>query len=162
MERSPRAKAYLLLGWVFVIAVLGFYAWRVGKIGWDLRQDFWVYWNPNHFPGDMNQALGHGDMVLRNAETIAQQDDALKTPAQRQYEIEHPPATIARPGPGLFDSPFTPAIFRQRWTYLRPVYGQILRGWVATYENLWRDVGEGGDFEMDYPPLRLLVMTLWT
>jgi hypothetical protein len=162
MERSPREKAYLLLAWVFVVAVLGFYAVRIGRIGWDLRQDFWVYWNPNHFPGDMNQALGHGDMVLRNAEQIAQQDDALKTPAQRQYEQQHPPATIAQPGQGLFESPFNLKIFRERWTRLRPVYGQILRGWVATYENLWRDVGEGGDFEMDYPPLRLLVMTLWT
>jgi hypothetical protein len=162
MERSSREKAYLLLAWVFVVAILAFYAVRIGRIGWDLRQDFWVYWNPNHFPGDMNQALSHGNDVLRDADAIAQQDEALKTPAQRQYEMEHPPATIAQPGQGLFESPFNLKIFRERWTRLRPVYGQILRGWVARYENLWRDVGEGGDFDMDYPPLRLLVMTLWT
>ena len=41
--------------------------------------------------------------------------------------------------------------------HLKPVYGLILRGWVATYEDLYRDNGPQGNFEMDYPPMRLLV-----
>ena len=164
---SIRSKAIWLGGWAFVIAVLIYWAWRMVGLGYDLKQDFWVYFTPNHGIMDLNSAMEHGDMVLRNAEAVAGEDESRKTPAQRQEEADqtaagHPPATIAHPGPGLFDSPFNGRNFRQRRDHLKPVYGLILRGWVATYENLYRDQGPQGDFDMDYPPMRLLVMTLFT
>jgi hypothetical protein len=164
---SMRARAIWLSGWVFVVAVLLYWAWRMVGLGFDLKQDFWVYFTPNHEIGDVDSALEHGNMVLRTAETIADEDESRKTPRQRQEEAAaaaagHPPATIARPGPGLFDSPVSAQNFRQRWDHLKPVYSQILRGWVQNYEDLYRDQGPQGDYEMDYPPMRLLVMTFWT
>jgi hypothetical protein len=164
---SMRSKAIRLGGWAFVIGVLVYWAWRMVGLGYDLKQDFWVYFTPNHAIMDLNSALEHGDMVLRNAEAVASEDESRKTPGQRQEEASqtaagHSPATIAHPGPGLFDSPFNARNFRERWDHLKPMYGLILRGWVATYENLYRDQGPQGDFDMDYPPMRLLVMTLFT
>src|SRR5271155_1734748 len=117
---SMRTRAIWLGGWTFVIAVLIYWAWSMLGLGYDLKQDFWVYFTPNHAIMDLNSALEHGDMVLRNAEAIADQDESRKTPGQRQEETDqiaagHSPATIAHPGPGLFDSPFNARNFRQRW-----------------------------------------------
>ena len=159
-------RAYSVIAWVFVVAVIAFYARQVGRVGYDLREDFWDYWERNHFAGDMNAALNHGNMVLHEAQQIAQDEESQKTPEQvaaeqAQAAAGHPVATLMNPGPGLFETPFSAKIFRERWQHLKPIYGLILRGWVQTYEHLWRDVGEGGDFEMDYPPVRLLVVSLW-
>jgi hypothetical protein len=164
---SYRSRTIGLLSWVFIVLVLGYWLWRVVGIGVDLKQDFWVYFEPNHGIMDVNSALDHGNTVLRNAESIADEDEQRKSADQQKRDAElaasaHPPATIARPGPGLFDAPFSVHNFQERWVRLRPMYGLILRGWVQEYENLYRDQGPGGDFGMDYPPMRLLVMTLWT
>jgi hypothetical protein len=162
-----RRQLIFFTGWVFILLIVGYYAWRMVGIGLDLRQDFWTYCAQNHFPEDMNNALNKGNMVLREAEDVAQEDEDKKTPAQLQEESKqiaagHAPLTIARPGPGLFESPVNARIFSERWKRLKPLYSQILRGWVRTYDHLLRDRGEGADFDLDYPPLRLMVMTLWT
>jgi len=168
-ERSTgwsRDRAVRLLGWVFVVAVLVYYAWRMVGIGLDWRQSFWVYWAPEHSEGDIDNAMKYGDMTLREAEAVADADEGKKSPAERNAEQRlidagERPATIARPGPGLFDSPFNAQNFRSRWQHLRPVYSQILRGWVQTYERLSKETPDG-EYDLDYPPMRLLVMTLWT
>lgn len=166
---SARQRLTYFGAWIFVAAVLGYYAWRMVGIGLDLRQDFWVYCARNHFPGDMNGALDKGNMVLREAQDVAQEDEQKKTGEQRQEEARqiaagHRPPTIARPGPGLFDSPLSARIFFRRWQRLSPLYSQVLRGWVRTYDHLLQDRGTkpDADYDLDYPPLRLMVMTLWT
>jgi len=164
---SMRTRAICLSAWAFVIAILLYWAWRMVGLGIDLKQDFWVYSTPNHGIMDVNNALDNGGRVLREAESIADDDERRKTPGQRRQEADqiaagHPPATIAHPGPGLFDSPVNFQNFHDRWKHLKPVYGQILRGWVQTYEHLYRNDGPAGDFGMDYPPMRLLILSLWT
>ncbi len=114
----------------------------------------------------MNNALNKGDMVLREAQDVAKEDEEKESPARRQREAAeiaagHAPPTLARPGPGLFDSPFNARTFVRRWQRRSPLYSQILRGWVRTYDHLLRDRGEKADFDLDYPPMRLMVMTLW-
>ncbi len=148
--RAPvSSRLQLFAAWFCVALLLIFYTGRVARIGIDLRNDFWEYWQNNRFYGDVNSALRHGQHVLGEAEDLAQKD---------------PPnpggLTIEQPGPGLFDSPRSFSNFRHRWHDLRPIYGQIFHGWVATYDNLVRDVS-ADDYQMDYPPLRSLVMTLW-
>ena len=156
-QGSTHQRLILLGGWVFVVAVFGYYAWRMAGIGLDLRQDIWVWSTPNHFGwGDINNALRGGNAVLREAETIAAEDARINSPLEPQ------PPTIARPGPELFDSPMNGQIIFERWKRLSPLYVQILRGWVAFYEHLQSRVGDGGNYGLDYPPLRLLVMTFWT
>jgi hypothetical protein len=125
-----------------------------------LRQDFWVYWASNH-SDDVGSAMRNGSMVLDNVREIAAKEDPQRAAAQKRAGGE-PIATIDQPGPGLFDSPLNAKIVRQRWNRLQPVYGQILRGCVQTYENLYKDTGDNADYGLDYPPLRLLAMTLWT
>ena len=56
-------------------------------LGFDLKQDFWVYFTPNHGIMDLNSALEHGDMVLRNAETVASEDESRKTQGQRKAKL---------------------------------------------------------------------------
>lgn len=155
-----------LAGWVLVAGVLIFYSVHIARIGLDWRQSFWVYWAPEHAQDDIDNAMKNGDMVLREAENVAQADENNKTHDEKAAEEKlteagQPPATIARPGPGLFDSPFSPRLFFQRWHRLRPVYGQIIRGWVQTYENLYHN-NPDQDYDLDYPPMRLMAMTLWT
>jgi len=148
--RPPASGRLLLLAtWLAVGLILIFYTGRVARIGIDLRNDFWDYWQNNRFYGDVNSALRHGQHVLGEAEDLAQQDPPNPSGL-----------TIEQPGPGLFDSPLSISTFRHRWHDLRPVYGQIFHGWIATYDNLVRDVSPD-DYQMDYPPLRSLVMTLW-
>jgi hypothetical protein len=149
---SARQRWIYFCAWVFVAAVVLYYGWRMAGIGLDLRQDFWVYCAHNHMPGDVNGAMNKGALVLREARELESED--------RRKES----ATIAHPGPGLFDSPLNAKIFLRRWRRLSPVYGHILRGWVGTYDSLLQTRGDGpdADYDLDYPPLRLLVMTLWT
>jgi len=156
------------VAWVFVVAAVGWYAWHIAGIGLDLREDFWDLSSRNHAGfGDVQNAMARSNAVLREAGKIADEDNRQKSPAQQQYEAEqtaagHPPASLTHPGPGLFDGPVNSKIFIERWNHLRPVYRQILRGWVANYENLQNSIGDDGNYGLDYPPLRLLVMTLWT
>jgi hypothetical protein len=156
LARIGGEKNLRLAGWVAVVAVLVCYSIHIAKVGLDWRQDFWVFWAPEHAQGDIDNAMKNGDMVLRHADDIAQAD--LKNSRE---PLEVNAATIEHPGPGLFDSPFTVGNFFARWHRLRPVYGQIIRGWVATYEDLYHS-NPDQDYDLDYPPMRLLTMTLWT
>jgi hypothetical protein len=145
--RSP--PLFLAIAWVCVAALVGFYVVRIGGIGVDLRNDFWDYWENNRFYPDINSAMGYGLRVLREAQEIEQEDPQGAGAA-----------TIANPGPGLFDSPRSMSLVIQRWQRLRPVYWHIYRGWVRTYEHLDQEIADG-EYQMDYPPLRCMVMTLW-
>jgi hypothetical protein len=137
---------------VVVYVGIVFCAGRLASIGIDARWDFWTYWQPAHYLGDIGNAFGQGKAVLGDAQHLAEKEHA-----------EHPtaPAAVLFPtGPGLADPPFTLAGELQRWRALAPSYGLIYRGWVLHYERLQHEVRD--DYVLDYPPLRLLVMTLWT
>jgi hypothetical protein len=149
-QRSAPARWPMAVTWLGVGVILFCYTVHIAKVGIDLRNDFWVYWQNNRFYGDVNSAFRHGQHVLDEAENLAAQQPPLPSGL-----------TIAQPGPGLFDAPRSFSNFRKRWHDLRPIYGQLFNGWVATYDNLVRDVS-ADDYQMDYPPLRSLVMTLWS
>jgi hypothetical protein len=161
-------SAALVAVWLFLLGAIGFYAWRIVPLGLDLRQDFWTYSAGNH-PGwgDVDNAIGRSNGVLQQAAEIERAEALKKSPAEieqekRETAAGHPPPTLRRPGEELFDSPLTPRVFAQRWQRLWPLYRLILRGWVANYEHLQSVNGDEGNFGLDYPPLRLLTMTLWT
>jgi hypothetical protein len=131
-----------LVGVCFVVAVLLiWFAHRVAIIGVDVREDFWAYWAPYRVD-DIQNALVHSDALLRSAEEISSPSSA----------------TIASSGPGLLDRPVNLHNLLERWRRLRPVYGQIIDAWVGDYDHPYPDRAE----PMDYPPLRLLAVTLWT
>ena len=63
-EQNPAAsRLFLHAAWLVVALLLGFYALHVAKVGIDLRNDFWGYWENNRFYGDVNSALRHGQHV---------------------------------------------------------------------------------------------------
>ncbi|HUB27420.1 MAG TPA: hypothetical protein VL992_18485 [Tepidisphaeraceae bacterium] len=151
MERSAKSsiasdRRLLLAGWAFIALSFAFCIPRLMRIGLDLRHDLWTYVRDSRQYGDINSGLSSGSDVLRAA--------------RRAAGNQRRPGTIAHPGPGFFDSPLTLSNFAERWHRLIPLYGQVLRAWVDTYHHLQTE-RPNGDYEMDYPPMRLLVMTLW-
>lgn len=164
--RPRRRPPWVLIGAYIAAALLiGYYGVNLYRIGVDAREGFWVYWEPNRFQGDLRNAVNQSNLVLREAEVVAAEDLQKLTPQQRadreKLNAIQPLATLMAPGPGLFDRPWSPRILRDRWHRLRPVYSQIYRAWVRTYDRLERD-SASGDYDLDYPPLRLMTMTLWT
>ncbi len=102
-RNTPAIPRTYFGAWVFVVAVLCCYAWRMVGIGLDLRQDFWVYCAQNHMPGDMNNALDQGNLVLREAQDVAQEDAAERNSrgSGRKTRVKSPPAIRPPPSPGL-------------------------------------------------------------
>jgi hypothetical protein len=139
-------RLFLVIGWIFLAAAFCVYAWRIVRIGVDLRNGFWVYWTPNHFYGDLDNAYAQGNLVLGRARFLARQ---------------HGQPWLDQRTPGLFDPPLDWSNFVARWQRLRPVYAQIIRGWVDSYDHLEQTISSG-NYDLDYPPLRLLTITLWT
>jgi hypothetical protein len=140
-------KCRLAAAWVFLVLAFSYCAGTLVRIGLDLRNDLWTYARDGRVGGDIDSAMRSGSDVLRDAGRAA--GNQRRAPS------------IARPGPGLFDSPMTPSNFLERWHRLWPIYGQLVHAWVHTYDQL-QTTRTNGDYEMDYPPMRLLVMTLWT
>ncbi len=167
MRRFHLSQRFLVaIAWVCVVPLLAFYSWKLVRIGTDLRQDFWIFWQNNRVLEDPDSALQNGKRILREASKQERIDRQQLTPAELQQQADqtaagNPPPTIAQPGPGLFDTPRDLQTVWHRWQRLKPVYGHIFRGWVLTYDNLVRDRVDG-DYQMDYPPLRSLAMTLWS
>ncbi len=124
LARIGGEKNLRLAGWVAVIGVLVCYSIHIAKVGLDWRQDFWVFWAPEHAQGDIDNAMKNGDMVLRHADDIAQAD--LKNSRE---PLEVNAATIEHPGPGLFDSPFT--------------VGNFLRAGIGCGRFTGRSFGDG-------------------
>jgi hypothetical protein len=161
-----QSPAWSIAAWIVVLLTLFYYTRSIIGIGLDLRQDYWVYWRPNRFIGDIDNAMHMGDRVLREATKVAAADRARLTPDQIQSESArttagHPPLTIAAPGVDLLTTTLTPSILRQRIKDQSPLYWQIIRGWVAFYEDLEHNPADPNQ-GLDYPPLRLMTMTLWT
>ena len=151
---QPSPRQLLALTWICIAAMLGCYTFQLAKIGIDLREDFWVYWENNRFYSDPQLAMDNGLHVLFEAAALERADQRTQPPLPGD-------PTIAQPGVGLFDSPRDLPTVYHRWQRLKPVYSHIFRGWIVTYDHLIRDEHEG-NYQMDYPPLRSLVMTLWS
>jgi hypothetical protein len=133
-------RPILWIGVAIVAVIFVFYTWQLYRVGMDLREGVWVYARHDRYSGDIDTAMEHAAEVLNTAE-----------------ELNGP---LLRDGPGLLDAPWSIHKFRERWRRLEPTYLSIMRGWVETYRRheVLPHIGE----DMDYPPMRLLVMTLWT
>jgi hypothetical protein len=135
----------LIAGWICLAAAFSFFTWKVVRVGIDVRNGFWVYWLPNHFLGDLDNAYQQGNFALERAKFLARQQG-------RPW--------IDEPAPNPFAEPLSWRNFVSRWNRLRALGGQIKAGWVNTYDHLEQSV-PSGEYDLDYPPLRLLTMTLW-
>jgi hypothetical protein len=74
LPRSTRRELLLLIaGWICLAAAFSFYSWKIVRIGIDVRNGFWVYWLPNHFLGDLDNAYQQGNFALERAKFLARQ-----------------------------------------------------------------------------------------
>ena len=142
-----RRDTYRLAGaWIVVAIMFWFYGQWLVRAGLNLRDFMWEYTRQTWFGGDINSAMHTGAEALRHAQNL-------------------PPApglapTIWVKGPGLLDPPLNPSTFLQRWHRLQPVYARIIAGWVDYYDFIDQK-GPDPEFDPDYPPMRMMMMTLW-
>jgi hypothetical protein len=128
-------RSLVWLGVAIYLLVVGSWAYRVGM---RIRDDTWVYSRTIRFHGDIANSVRWGNLVLRTAERVAAMN---ARPSDK--------TAVANPTPGALDQ--------------RPLtFFEILRGEDQVYQDLVVGEPPDGDYRLDYPPLRLLSMTLWT
>jgi hypothetical protein len=135
MHRTGRSNAWeRWLCRALVAAFLlgvGRWEWRAGL---DVRQRAWAFSRSLRFDSDIANAVRWGNCVLRTAEALA---DGTGVPdpndkAGAGFPVGHRRLTVP----------------------------EIMRGEGQVYNGLLTSKA-GGDFDLDYPPLRLLTMSLW-
>ena len=103
--------------------------------GMRIRHDAWVYSRTIRFHSDIANGLRWGNMVLRTSEQLAASDNSPIKP-------------LANPQPGATDQ--------------RPLtFWELIRGLDRVYQDLVTGEPPDANYGLDYPPMRLLVMTLW-
>jgi hypothetical protein len=111
----------------------------------NLRREVWQSTRAIRFKEDVSRGFEFGSGALRFAETQAQLEpfaDAL---------ADQSPVVLARAGrPELLG--------HKSRTFRRLTLGELVSGVVGYMDSI---VQGGGDYDMDYPPLRLGVMTWW-
>jgi hypothetical protein len=116
---------------VFVIALS---AW-VWDAGLRIRHDAWVYSRTIRFHNDIANGLRWGNLVLRTSERLASNDNS-------------PIKANANPDPNAKDQ--------------RPLtFWEKIRGLDQVYQDLVTGEPPDANYGLDYPPMRLFVMTLW-
>jgi hypothetical protein len=136
--RDPLIVRCVLWG-VIAIYILAMACWAF-HAGMQLRDDAWVNSRTIRFHGDISNGLHWGGLVLRQAE----QEANAQTPPGGAY----PRAARAAPTPG--DPNERPLTF---W--------ELLHGEDALYKSFVDGEPTEGDYGLDYPPMRLMVMTQW-
>jgi hypothetical protein len=133
------------LTWVMVAIFLaggGSWAWRVGM---NVRRDIWQSTRSIRFKEDVARGFEFGNGAIRFAESRAQLEpfaDAL---------ADQSPVVLARAGrPDLLG--------HKSRTFRRLTLGELVGGVVGYMDSI---VQGDGEYDMDYPPLRLGVMTWW-
>jgi hypothetical protein len=115
--------------------------------GMNLRRDIWQSTRIIRFKEDIMRGYQFGDAVVRFAESQAQLEPKADAMAEQS------PAVLARAGFSSQPRPNGPG-FRRLTIF------ELMRGLVAYTDNVVQS-NPGGDYDLDYPPLRLAVMTFW-
>jgi len=137
-----------VLTWVMVAIFLlwgGAWAFRTGM---EVRRDIWQSTRSIRFTFDIVRGFNFGTQVMRYAETAANLDpmaDALAAQSPRVLE------RVGRPELAGASSA----------TFRRLTAGELLHGVVQFVDSVVQDHQDDQNYDLDYPPLRLAVMTLW-
>jgi hypothetical protein len=140
--RDPLIVRFLLWTLIAVyIAAMGDWGYRAGM---QLRNDAWTTTRTIRFEGDINNAISRwGMLVIRTAESWA------NDPRHRLPGTDPNVQFVAAPTPGdMGQRPLT--------------FWDLVHGVDQVYQNMVNTESPEGDYGLDYPPLRLLTMTLWT
>ncbi|HEX4054291.1 MAG TPA: hypothetical protein VHX86_08500 [Tepidisphaeraceae bacterium] len=136
------------LTWAMVAIFLlwgGSWAYRAGM---DARREFWQSTRSIRFVVDIRNGFGFGNQVLRYAESEAHLEPMADALAGQS------PQVLTRAGRPDLIGKKNPAVRRL-------TTGELLRGMVQFVDSVLQDHTDDQDYELDYPPLRLAIMTLW-
>jgi hypothetical protein len=111
--------------------------------GMHLRDDIWVQSRSIRFLYDISNGMNWGNKALRTAERVANFDEAKRS------------GDKSTPALHVVANPTSP---KQRAL----TFWEVLRGEDQLYQDLAVVSTPDADFRLDYPPFRLLSMTLWT
>jgi len=138
-----------VIGWLTwaaaVLFMLGMGLWAY-RAGMDLRSDVWRSSRAVRFHFDINRAFEFGNGVMRLAESLAH------LPPYSDALADQSPAVLAKFGPRVRAR----ALAAPR----RLTWRELQQGLVHFYDTI-QERNPNGDFDLDYPPMRLAVMTLW-
>jgi len=136
-----------ILTWAMVITfLLGGARWAF-HAGMDQRRDIWQSTRSIRFKEDISRGYSFGNDVLRFAESQANLESKADALADQS------PGTLARAGYAAEPRKSSPT-FRRLTAY------ELMHGLVAYMDDVVQN-REAGNYDLDYPPLRLAVMTLW-
>jgi hypothetical protein len=136
-----------LLTWIMVATFLiGGTVLALGA-GMNLRRDIWQSTRIIRFKEDIMRGYEFGNDAMRFAESHAQLEPKADAMADQSS------AVLARAGFSSWPRPNSVG-FRRLTTL------ELMRGLVAYTDDVVQS-NPTGDYDLDYPPLRLLVMTLW-
>lgn len=133
------------LTWAMVLIFLGSGARWAFRAGIGLREQVWQYTRAIRFKEDVSRGYQFGNAALRFAETRAGLDPMSDALAGQSTEFlrRHDRADL---------------IGKRSPAFRRLTVGELVSGIVGYVDSI---VDAGGDYDLDYPPLRLGVMTLW-
>lgn len=123
----------------------GAWAYRAGTV---LRRDIWQSTRSIRFTFDIAHAFEYGNDALRYSETAAHLDpmaDALAGQSAKVLEkVGRPELAGARSA-----------------TFRRLTASELLHGVVQFVDSIAQDHQDDQNYDLDYPPLRLAIATLW-
>lgn len=132
--------------WLICIVFIGGMGIWAFESGMQLRRDCWRSTRSIRFYLDINRAFYFGSHVLQTAESRAH------LPLYSDSLADQSPAVLAKLTPaGRARAAAAPR--RLNWHELQ-------QGWVQFYDDILKR-NDTGDFDLDYPPMRLFVVTLW-
>jgi hypothetical protein len=144
-------SAYSSHGWLintvvglFVAAYIGGMCWWLYGVGLQIREDAWTTTRTIRFEGDIHNAIRWGTLVMETAEETANSDAAHKRdPSTANIRV------VSTPSP---DNPHERGV--RFW--------ELYHGVDQVYQDMVAGQSDEGDFGLDYPPMRLLMVSLWT
>jgi hypothetical protein len=131
------------LGFLIAIYLLAMGLWAF-KAGMYLREQTWTYTRTIRLEDNVSAGLRWGTSVLRTAERL------VNNPPANSHATTKPMQLLAKAAP-------TPGSKTERPLTL----GEILRGEDQLYQDMVVEEPSDANYPLDYPPLRLLAMTMW-
>jgi hypothetical protein len=144
---SLRRAAKTLTWWMVAIFLVWGGAWAF-RTGMDVRREVWQSTRSIRFKTDIARGFNYGNQVMRFCEGEAHLDpmsDALADQSPRVLEKEGRPELAGA----------SSATFR------RLTASEVLHGMVRFVDSVVEGHQDDQDYDLDYPPLRLAIMTLW-
>jgi hypothetical protein len=123
----------------------GTWAFRAGM---DVRRDIWQSTRSIRFKTDIARGFNYGNQTLRYSENEAHLDpmaDALAAQSPKILEKAGRPELAG-----------TSSV-----TFRRLTAAELLHGMVHFVDSVVEDHRDDQEYDLDYPPLRLAIMTLW-